>query len=45
VGIWRPAAQTFMLHNANGPAAAGADVYAKFGEKDDIPLVGNWDGK
>jgi hypothetical protein len=35
--------QRFFLRNTN--AAGEADMNLKFGEKDDVPLVGNWDGK
>src|SRR5262245_57986971 len=42
IGVFRPGEPTFALRNAN--SAGDPDVTVAFGEKGDIPLVGDWDG-
>jgi len=42
IGVYRPSESVFYLRNNN--TAGRGDITVSFGTKDDIPVVGDWDG-
>src|SRR5918993_1508835 len=42
IGVYRPSELTFYLRNTND--AGEPETTVAFGAKDDVPLVGDWDG-
>jgi hypothetical protein len=42
IGVWRPSNSTFYLRNSS--TAGAADFIIPFGQTNDLPLTGDWDG-